>query len=379
MFPNPVADNTTNVDSPPQASAPVPPQRADQPRSPQAEFGRRVAGALAPRNISAIYVFAAIFVIFSLWVPHTFLAGTTWKTLLDSQAETALLAVGLVIAVAAGSFDLAIGTELGFGSIVVAWLLVNHGVPVVPAIVLTVLVGALIGLINGLLVVRARIDSFIATLGMSSVLLALIAWLSNSEQILGLSNGFQGIANDQIFGITLPVYLMLALAFVVWYVLERTPLGRRVYATGGNTDAARLAGVRTSLVVIGALVACGAIAAASGILVSAELGAGDPTIGPAYLLPAFSAVFLGSTQFKGGRFNVWGTVLAVYELATGVKGLQLAGAPVWIPDLFNGAALLLAVGLARYQGAAHRTGAIQRLLRMRGPSTPTHAEDRIPA
>jgi ribose transport system permease protein len=262
---------------------------------------------------------------------------------------------------------------------VVAWLLVNHGVPVVPAIVLTVLVGALIGLINGLLVVRARIDSFIATLGMSSVLLALIAWLSNSEQILGLSNGFQGIANDQIFGITLPVYLMLALAFVVWYVLERTPLGRRVYATGGNTDAARLAGVRTSLVVIGALVACGAIAAASGILVSAELGAGDPTIGPAYLLPAFSAVFLGSTQFKGGRFNVWGTVLAVYVLATGVKGLQLAGAPVWIPDLFNGAALLLAVGLARYQGAAHRTGAIQRLLRMRGPSTPTHAEERIPA
>jgi ribose transport system permease protein len=375
MSPNPIADNTTTVDSPPQA----PRRRAGQTRSPRAEFGRRVASALAPRNISAIYVFAAIFIIFSLWVPHTFLAGTTWKTLLDSQAETALLAVGLVIAVAAGSFDLAIGTELGFGSIVVAWLLVNHGVPVVPAIVLTVLVGALIGLINGLLVVRARIDSFIATLGMSSVLLALIAWLSNSEQILGLSNGFQGIANDQIFGITLPVYLMLALAFVVWYVLERTPLGRRVYATGGNTDAARLAGVRTSLVVIGALVACGAIAAASGVLVSAELGAGDPTIGPAYLLPAFSAVFLGSTQFKGGRFNVWGTVLAVYVLATGVKGLQLAGAPIWIPDLFNGAALLLAVGLARYQGAAHRTSAIRRVLRMRGPSPPTQAEERIPA
>src|ERR1700752_4050600 len=174
MSPKPVADITT-LDSPPQASAPVPPQRADQPRSPQVELGRRVASALAPRNISAIYVFAAIFIMFSLWVPHTFLAVTTWKTLLDSQAETALLAVGLVIAVAAGSFDLAIGTELGFGSILVSWLLVNHGVPVVPALVVTVLVGALIGLINGLLVVRARIDSFIATLGMSSVLLALIA------------------------------------------------------------------------------------------------------------------------------------------------------------------------------------------------------------
>jgi ribose transport system permease protein len=379
MSRSPAAGHTITAGSPPEARPPAADEPTDQPPAREPGIAGRVAKALSPRNISAIYVFAAIFIVFSLWVPHTFLAGTTWKTLLDSQAETALLAVGLVIAIAAGTFDLAIGAELGFGSILVAWLLVNIGVPVVPAIILTLLAGALIGLVNGLLVVRVRIDSFIATLGMSSVLLALIAWVSNSEQILGLSNSFQSIANDQIFGITLPVYLMLVIALIVWYVLERTPLGRRVYATGGNIDAARLAGVRTPLVLIGALVACGAIAAASGVLVSADLGAGDPTIGPAYLLPAFSAVFLGSTQFKGGRFNVWGTVVAVYVLATGVKGLQLAGAPIWIPDLFNGAALLLAVGLARYQGAAHRTSAIRRLLRMRGPSTPTQAKGRIPA
>jgi len=116
-------------------------------------------------------------------------------------------------------------------------------------------------------------------------------------------------------------------------------------------------------VVVVALVCCGAIAAFSGLLVSSALGTGDPTIGPAYLLPAFSAAFLGSTQFRGGRFNVWGTVLAVYVLATGVKGLQLAGAPIWIPDLFNGVALLLAVGLAKYQGTARRAGAVKRLLR----------------
>src|SRR6201999_52733 len=139
------------------------------------------------------------------------------------------------------------------------------------------------------------------------------------------------------------------------------------------------AGVRVAAVVICSLIACATIAAFAGMLVTANLGTGDPTIGPAYLLPAFSAAFLGSTQFRGGRFNVWGTVVAVYVLATGVKGLQLAGAPIWIPDLFNGAALLLAVGLARYQGAAHRTSAIRRLLRMRGPSTPTQAKGRIPA
>jgi ribose transport system permease protein len=323
----------------------------------------RLARTLSFRNISAIYVFAVIFVVFSLWVPGTFLSGDTWRALISSQAVTGILAVGLVIALSAGAFDLAIGTTLGFGSILVAWLLVNRGVPIVPAIVLTVLAGAVVGMLNGLLVVKARIDSFIATLGVSSILLAMIAWVSSSQQILGLSSSFQKLGTTDIFGLTLPVYLMIAIALVAWYVLECTPIGRHVYATGGNTEAARLAGVRTSAVVVVALVACGAIAAFSGLLVSSALGTGDPTIGPAYLLPAFSAAFLGSTQFRGGRFNVWGTVLAVYVLATGVKGLQLAGAPIWIPDLFNGVALLLAVGLARYQGTARRSAAVRRLLR----------------
>jgi ribose transport system permease protein len=160
------------------------------------------------------------------------------------------------------------------------------------------------------------------------------------------------------------VYLMLAVGLVVWYLLERTPLGRRVYATGGNIEAARLAGVRVAAVVICSLIACATIAAFAGMLVTANLGTGDPTIGPAYLLPAFSAAFLGSTQFRGGRFNVWGTIVAVYVLATGVKGLQLAGAPIWIPDLFNGVALLLAVGLAKWETTATRAGAVRRLLRL---------------
>jgi ribose transport system permease protein len=323
----------------------------------------RVARALSFRNISALYVFVAIFIIFSIWVPDTFVNWDTWKALISSQAITATLAVGLVIALSAGAFDLSIGAALGFGSILVAWLLAKRGVAIVPAVAVTILAGLIVGFLNGIFVVKVRIDSFIATLGMSSILLAMIAWISSSQQILGLSNSFQKLGTTNVFGLTLPVYIMLAVALVTWYVLECTPVGRHVYATGGNIDAARLAGVRTGAVVIVALACCSAIAAFSGVLVSSSFGTGDPTIGPAYLLPAFSAAFLGSTQFRGGRFNVWGTVVAVYVLAAGVKGLQLAGAPIWIPDLFNGVALLLAVGLAKYQGSARRAGAVKRLLR----------------
>ena len=327
------------------------------------DFGR-LARALSFRNISALYVFVAIFIIFSIWVPDTFLAWSTWKALISSQAITAMLAVGLVIALSSGAFDLSIGATLGFGSILVAWLLVKQGIGLVPSLLLTVVAGFVVGFLNGIFVVKARIDSFIATLGMSSILLAMIAWISSSQQILGLSNSFQNLGTTEIFGLTLPVYLMLGIALITWYVLECTPVGRHVYATGGNIEAARLAGVRTAAVVVLALACCGAVAAFSGLLVSSSLGAGDPTIGPAYLLPAFSAAFLGSTQFRGGRFNVWGTVVAVYVLAAGVKGLQLAGAPIWIPDLFNGVALLLAVGLAKYQGTARRAGAVRRVLRL---------------
>ena len=121
-------------------------------------------------------------------------------------------------------------------------------------------------------------------------------------------------------GITVPTYLMIILAFVVWYVLERTPVGRRMYAAGYNPDGARLAGVNVARLKIGALIAGGVIAAIAGVLLTSRLNTGEPTVGPGLLLPALTAVFLGSTQFKGGRFNVWGTVLAVYVLAVGHQG-----------------------------------------------------------
>jgi ribose transport system permease protein len=347
---------------------------ADAPRDapPGAPPARRGRGLLAPlsfRNASALYVFAALFLIFSLWIPDLFLRGATWRALLDDQAVTALVAVGLVVPLAAGAFDLAVGAEVGLAAIVVAWLLVPRGVPLAPALVLTLVAGAAVGLASGLLIVLARIDSFIGTLGVSSILLALVQWISGGSQILGLPAGIQKLGTGTALGVTYPVYVMLGVAVAAWFLLERTPAGRRVYATGGNSDAARLAGVRTGAVVICSLVACGLVAALAGTLLSARLGTGDPTIGVSYLLPAFSAAFLGSTQFRGGRFNVWGTIVAVYVLATGVKGLQLAGAPTWIPDLFNGVALLVAVGMSKVERAAGRTSAIRRVLR-RGAGNP---------
>jgi ribose transport system permease protein len=330
------------------------------PRQPGA--GQRLVTALSFRNISAIYIFLALFVIFSLWVPSTFLTWGVWRSLLASQSLDAIVAMAVVLPLAAGIFDLAVGAEVGLAGILVAWLLTTAGLPLGPAIALAVVAGAAVGTVSALLVVRWKVDSFIATLGMSSVLLALTQWISSNQQILGLSTGFQDIATKSFLGLTVPVWFMLGLGAFVWYVLERTPLGRRVYATGGNINAARLSGVKTTRVIICTLAACGAMAACAGILQTATIATGDPTVGPAFLLPAYAAAFLGSTQFRGGRYNIWGTVLAVYVLATGVQGLQLAGAPVWIPSLFDGLALLIAVAMAKSDRTRGRTKAIRQMM-----------------
>ena len=327
--------------------------------------GRRLLPLLSFRRLSALYILAVLFVAFALWVPDTFLSLSTWRSLLDGQALTALAAVALMIPVSAGAFDLSIGMQIGFTSMLVSWLLVNQGMSPLAAVPITILVGALLGAANALFVTLFRIDSFIATLGMSSVLVAATNWLSGGAQILNLPQKFADFSTARLFGVTTPVYLMLLVALVVWYVMENTPLGRRVYATGGNEAATRLAGIRTKLIVTGAFIASGTVAAGVGLLLASRLGTGDPTSGPSFLLPAFSAVFLGATQFRAGRFNVWGTVVAVYVLAVGVKGLQLGGAPVWIPDLFNGAALLLAVGLANLEKVDRHRTALWRLLSRR--------------
>ena len=158
--------------------------------------------------------------------------------------------------------------------------------------------------------------------------------------------GFQKVSNHELFGFPLIALYALLLCALVWYLLEHTPIGRRAYAVGANPEAARLAGVRTRRYVIGSFIATSLLATIGGILVASKIGNVAPSLGPAYLLPSFAACFLGTTQIKPGRFNVWGTVIALLLLAIGVKGLQLMGNQLWVTDLFNGLALLVAVSAA---------------------------------
>jgi ribose transport system permease protein len=287
--------------------------------------------------------------LFFAFAADNFLSGTTIRAVASEQAVTAIVALGLTVALAAGVFDLSIAGSMGLAAVVVSKLVAESGWPIPLAIIATVLVCSMIGLFNAFLVLKLRIHPFIATLGTQSILVALIYVVSDNKNIVGLPSSFRNLASTQIFSIPIPVFYMLGLALLLWYVMAYTPVGRRLYATGGNVDVARLAGIRTSRYVVGAFLTSAVVAGIGGIIVTARIGTGSPELGPSYLLPAFAAGFLGSTQFRPGRFNAWGTVVAVYLLATGVKGLVLMGADFWVPDLFNGVALITAVGLSNLQ------------------------------
>lgn len=297
---------------------------------------------------SGIYVWALLVIVFALWIPDLFLTTDTLKQVLTFQAISAIVALGLILPVAAGAFDLTIAGTLTVSVCFTAWALTN-GYGVVVAAGGSLLIGILIGLANSVVVVKFKVDSFIGTLGMSSILIAVAYMITDSSQIVLSTEGyapFFEFARSELFGLPRSVYYAAIIAAIFWWILEYTPGGRYLYAVGGNPVASRLAGVRVGRVTMVAFMASGVTSAFAGIVYLATIGTATPDSGSGYLLPAFSAVFLGATQIKPGRVNVLGTLVAIFLLATGVTGLQLAGAPSYVTQFFNGAALVVAVALA---------------------------------
>jgi ribose transport system permease protein len=311
----------------------------------------RAGLAHAVGNASLLFIWAGLIILFGLLEPSKFLSVDTLRTVMADQAITAIMALALLLPVAANQFDLSISGSMGLALVLAGTLMADTGLPVPVAILATLVAGLVIGMINAIAVVKVGINSFIATLGTGSILLAAQEWLSDNKIITtGIPAGFKDLGRQTLFTIPLPFFYMLAISVVLWFVLEYRQVGRYLYAIGSNVDAARLAGVRVDRLRGLALIVSATIASLAGVVFLGRIGATSVNAGAPYLLPAFASVFLGATQFKDGRVNVVGTLVAVYVLATGVKGVQLLGAPLWVENLFNGCALLIAVGLAVRSG-----------------------------
>lgn len=296
-------------------------------------------------RFSGLYLWALFIIVFSLWAP-LFHTVATAHSIASGQAVTGMLALAVLVPLVAGAYDLSVGSTANFAAILCVNLQVAHRMPMAPAIVVTLLAGLAVGLVNGLLVVKFRVNSFIATLGTGSVVLALLTMVSgNVQPIPPTSNTWNELTQKTVFGFQIAFLYLIALALIVWWLLDHLPAGRCLFAIGSNADAARLSGVNVGAWTWFALCVSSSIAALGGIVFASLLGP-SLSFGQGLLLPAFAAAFLGSTQLRPGRFNVWGTMIAIYVLATGVQGFAFVTRVQWLSDMFNGVALVVAVAFA---------------------------------
>ena len=325
--------------------------------------GRRPSRVLRLISVHGLLVLLLVLIgAFSLLRPDTFPTAVNFQAITSARAVVALLALAVMIPLAANEFDLSVGYVVGLGHILAVGLQVRSHLPWQAAALLVVLAGAGVGALNGVLVTRFRISSFIATLGTGTFVYGVSQWYTGGEQIVGRKypGGFL-LLSENIGPVPFSLILVLAVAVVLWIAFEYMVQGRFLYVIGSNQRAADLTGIPSARYKVFAFVASGTLTGIAGVLLGSELRVGQSTVGADFLLPAFAGALLGATSVKPGRVNVWGTLLAVSVLAVAVSGLQQLGADFYVEPLFNGAMLVLAVGLAEYaRRRRDRSMAVQR-------------------
>ena len=301
---------------------------------------------------------------FSIARPTSFFTANNFRNMISSEVVVVFLAIGVTMPLIVGEFDLSIGYVLDLAQCLVVGLMIKQGLGVVPAIVITVVVSAAIGLVNGLLVVKFKINALIATLAVGSILTgAVFAYTGGQVLFQDVPSSFVQLGNRQLLGLPLPILYAAVVAAVVALFYSFIPTGRRLYGVGGNRQAAFLSGIRVDTLVIASFVGSAALSGLGGIVLAARLGSAQAGLGAQFLLPAFAAVFLGATSIRPGRFNVVGTLVAVYLLSISISGLEQVGVPSWFEYVFNGLALIVAVGASNQVGELRRRRAERQRLR----------------
>ncbi len=290
----------------------------------------------------------AMIMAFSVLSPKAFPSFANFTNVLNQTSLVMILAGGLTLAVIVGELDLSVGFGASLHGILVTGLIVHDKIPIPVAILIVVAAGALIGLVNGFIVTKMRVNSVIATLGTGTIITGLaFAYSAGVPIVAGVPEGFLQLSLGRwLWGIPNNIVVMAAVLGALWVLVEKTALGQEIQAVGGNANAARLAGINVDRVKILGFVIAGMCSALTGILLASRLGSGTASAADSYLLTAFAAVFLGSATLRDGEFHVFGTFVGALIIAVGFNGLNIFGAPTFSQYVFQGAILIVAVGLS---------------------------------
>lgn len=315
-----------------------------------APSGRQTSSTFArSAEALALPVLTVVLIVFFVLLPatsQTFASEGNLRVMLVSNSVLVIIAMASLLPIISGNYDFSVGAVCGLASMVVAQALVS-GLPLVVAVLIGAAVGVLIGAFNGFLVTVIGVDSVIVTLGMPMLIAGVMSWQWAGKAIVsGIPPELAAISKPLFLGIPAAALIAVLVALVVWYVVRQTPFGRYLQAAGSNRSAAALVGIRPNRITFITFLMSGGLAGLAGAVQVGVAGAANPNVGPNFTLPAIAAVFLSVAAISPGRFNVWGTCVAIVFLAVLNSGLTLAGASGYVNNLANGAALIVGVATA---------------------------------
>lgn len=319
----------------------------------------------------AFLALVVIFVVFSLLAPTAFPTVSNIIVMCQQVSVYAILAVGMLVVILDGGIDLSVGSTLGLSGMVAGLALQGFPIggvvlypPVWVVVVIAVATGALIGLINGILVARLNVAPFVATLGTMYVMRGLASLTTNGLTVNNLggradlgNTGFEWLGFNSLLGIPVGVWILVVVAIVASLLLNRSVYGRWLYASGGNARAAELSGVPVRKVRVRAYVISGVCAAIAGVILTSELTSAGPTQGTSYELTAIAAVVIGGASLMGGKGTVRGTLLGAFVIGFLAAGLTIVGISAYVQTVFTGAVIVLAVLLNGIQLRRRRRAA----------------------
>lgn len=298
-------------------------------------------------TIIALLLIIAVFA----FSTDTFISPRNLINILSHISMLTIIAIGLTICMVTGDFDMSIAAVASLAGVIVASLHLK-GVPLFPAIGTTVLMGTVIGLAAGLLVTKAKVSSFITTLAIGSIATGTNFMYTRGQEVFGtFSESFLFIGQGSIFGV-LPTQVIVMAATVIVFALlmEKSKMGKWMYAIGGSERAAYHSGIRVNTYRVVAMALSGALAAFTGCILASRLGSGQPTAGDAFLLDAIAAAFIGMTTIKIGRPNVIGTFIGALIMGVIDNGLVLMGVSYFFQYIAKGCIIILAVALTSFKG-----------------------------
>jgi ribose transport system permease protein len=285
---------------------------------------------------------------------HAYLTGEGFVGLTQRMVALGIVALGQTLAILVGSIDLSVANLISVSAVLASFIMKGEPAMIAPAVLAVLALSAAVGLVNGLIIARLDVNPLIATLGVGLILQGLLS-ASFSNFAGSVPAAFQAFAYGRIGPLPWSVLLLFVLAFAIWLLLTRTRFGAHLYATGGNRDGARLAGIRTERVMIGAHVLCSLMAGLTGLYLASRLRAGAPWVGRdgVYDLESIAVVVIGGTLLAGGRGGVWGTLAGVFLFATLDAVFNMTGIDAFPKQVLRGAIVILAVAVYAVRSKGH--------------------------